>query len=77
MNHHPTMQEKRVLLNHIADLEHHLFQAKTRLNVPLSKLQSVTQMLAPEFRHQQVSYFYTNINHYDLVVFKMEIRKES
>ena len=65
---HATIQEKRVLLNHIANLEHQLFQIKLRLNEPLSKLESVTKKLDPlpkEFRHQQVNnicycQFYTN-----------------
>ena len=55
---HATIQEKRVLLNHIANLEHQLFQIKLRLNEPLSKLESVTKKLDPlpnEFRHQQVN----------------------
>ena len=65
---HATIQEKRVLLNHIANLEHQLFQIKLRLNEPLSKLESVTKKLDPlpkEYRHQQVNnicycQFYTN-----------------
>ena len=65
---HATIQEKRVLLNHIANLEHQLFQIKLRLNEPFSKLESVTKKLDPlpkGFRHQQVNYicccqFYTN-----------------
>ena len=55
---HSTMQEKSILLNHIAELEHQLFQLKMRLNEPLSKLESLTRKLATlprEFRYQQVS----------------------
>ena len=56
---HSTIQEKSILLNHIAELEHKLFQLKMRLNEPLSKLESVMRKLAAplprEFRYQQVS----------------------
>ena len=46
------------MLNHIAELEHQLFQLKMRLNEPLSKLESLMRKLAAplprEFRYQQV-----------------------
>ena len=56
---HSATQEKSILLNHIAELEHQLFQLKTRLNEPLSKLESLMEKLAAplprEFRYQQVN----------------------
>lgn len=49
--------EKSILLNHIAELEHQLFQLKMRLNEPLSKLESLMRKLAAplprEFRYRQ------------------------